>query len=95
MNKLNEQQIRAFVRDYISKRFQGSGKAQVELDDDCDLLMSGVVDSMGLLELTAAISTYCGHDIDFESLDPEEMTIVGPLCRFVAQQVAKRDQSIA
>jgi acyl carrier protein len=95
MNTVNEQQIRAFVRDYISKKFQGNGEAQIELDDSCDLLMSGVVDSMGLLELTAAISTYCGQDIDFESLDPEEMTIVGPLCRFVAQQIAKRNESIA
>jgi hypothetical protein len=29
---------------------------------------------------------FSGSDIDFEILDTEEMTIVGPLCRFVSQQ---------
>ncbi len=96
MNNVSEQQVRTFLRDYIAKKFQASGRAPAaELDDSCDLLLSGLVDSMGLLELTAAISTYCGHDIDFESLDPEEMTVVGPLCRFVAAQGTKMNESVA
>jgi len=48
-----------------------------------------MIDSIGLLELMEALREFSGNDIDFEVLDPEEMTIVGPLCRFVSQQTSK------
>jgi len=47
-----------------------------------------MIDSIGLLELVAALQEFVGRDIDFEIQDPEEMTVVGPLCRFVADQVS-------
>jgi acyl carrier protein len=48
-----------------------------------------MIDSLGLLDLVAAIQEFAGREIDFEILDPEEMTIVGPLCRFVSEQVSE------
>jgi acyl carrier protein len=48
-----------------------------------------MIDSIGLLDLVAAIQEFAGREIDFEILDPEEMTIVGSLCRFVSEQVSK------
>ena len=33
-----------------------------------------------------ALGEYCGSEIDFEALDPDEMTILGPLSRFVAEE---------
>jgi acyl carrier protein len=59
------------------------------MPEDCDLLLSGMIDSLGLLDLVAAIQEFAGREIDFEILDPEEMTIVGPLCRFVSEQVSE------
>jgi acyl carrier protein len=55
-----------------------------DLPDNCDLLLSGLIDSLGLLELVMAIQERFGREIDFEALDPEHMTEVGPLCRFVS-----------
>ena len=49
-----------------------------------------MIDSIGLLNLIAAIQEFAGREIDFELLDPEEMTIVGPLCRFVSEQVSNQ-----
>jgi acyl carrier protein len=64
-------------------------EAPGNLPDDCDLLLSGAVDSLGMLEWIAAFQVHCGCEIDFESLDPELMTVVGPLCDFVAAQIVK------
>jgi acyl carrier protein len=36
-----------------------------------------------------AIQDHFGREIDFDELDAEQMTIVGPLKRFVAEKLAK------
>jgi hypothetical protein len=36
-----------------------------------------------------AFQEHCGCEIDFDALDPERMTVVGPLCDFVSSQVAR------
>jgi acyl carrier protein len=83
--------VRAFLKDYLGRKLKVNGRGACEdLPDDCDLLLSGMIDSIGFLELVAAIQDFAGRDIDFEILDPEEMTIVGPLCRFVSEQASQR-----
>jgi acyl carrier protein len=90
MNPFGSDELRVFLRDYLAKRpaFRGRDVPK-ELSEDCDLLLSGMVDSLGLLELMTALQGYCGREIDFDALDPEQMTVVGPLCDFVAGQMAK------
>ena len=90
MNPFGSDELRVFLRDYLAKRpaFRGRDVPE-ELSDDCDLLLSGMVDSLGLLDLMTALQEHCGREIDFNGLDPEKMTIVGPLCDFVSAQMAK------
>ena len=54
-----------------------------DLPEDYDLLLEGVVDSLGMLTLTAEVEKHFEYEVDFEDIDPEEMTIVGPLCHFI------------
>jgi acyl carrier protein len=49
-----------------------------------------MIDSLGLLDLMSAIQQHCQQEIDFEALDPEQLTVVGPLCRYVSEQLASR-----
>jgi acyl carrier protein len=87
---LHPNDVRLFLQDYLSKKLQEQDRGMCEnLPEDCDLFLSGMVDSLGLLNLYSAIEEFTGHKIDFELLDPEEMTIVGPLCEFVSQQTRK------
>jgi len=58
-----------------------------ELPDDYDLLRSGLIESLYLIELMSDVSEYFGQEIDFAELDPEKMTIVKPLCTFIAEQL--------
>jgi len=88
MNGLTSTDVRMFLTSYLGGKLEARGhNLATALPDDCDLLLSGMIDSIGLLELVGAIQEFAGRDIDFEFLDPEEMTIVGPLCRFVSEQV--------
>lgn len=89
MNGLTPADVRVFLKDYLDRKLTANGRTAVQdLPENCDLLLSGMIDSIGLLELVTALQSFAGREIDFEILDPEEMTIVGPLCRFVSEQAA-------
>ena len=88
---MSYEEVKAFVRDFLLVQLKARGSDfEGIIADDCDLLLSGLIDSLGLLQLVSALRTFCKQEIDFETLDPEQMTIVGPLCRFVAEQTSKR-----
>ena len=90
MNAVTPDAVQDFLREYVAKYLHSQGReVPAELSDDCDLLLSGYVDSLGLLELMTAIQDHFGREIDFDELDAEQMTIVGPLKRFVAEKLAK------
>jgi acyl carrier protein len=90
MNAVTPDAVQDFLREYVAKYLRGQGReVPADLSDDCDLLLSGYVDSLGLLELMTAIQDHFGREIDFDDLDAEQMTIVGPLKRFVAEKLAK------
>jgi acyl carrier protein len=90
MNAVTADEVQHFLREYVAKYLRGQGReVPADLSDDCDLLLSGYVDSLGLLELMTAIQDHFGREIDFDELDAEQMTIVGPLKRFVAEKLAK------
>jgi acyl carrier protein len=85
-----QEDVRAFIVGHLAEVVGAQGGSLPdELGDDHDLLLSGLIDSLGLLELIGALEAYCGREIDFEALDPDEMTILGPLSRFVADEAAR------
>lgn len=89
MNSISYDDVRNFLQGFLSKKLEEQGRALPEdFSDEYDLLLSGLIDSLGLLELVSALSEFTGREIDFENLDPEKMTVVGPLCEFVSAQCA-------
>lgn len=91
MNAVTSDDVQSFLKEYVGKKLSEQGRElPLELTDDCDMLLSGYLDSLGLLELMTALQDHFGQEIDFGELDPEQMTIVGPLRTFVTGQLAKR-----
>jgi acyl carrier protein len=88
MSVVTPADVRLFLTDYLSRKLEADGRDLAgDLSEDCDLLLSGIIDSLGLLELVTALTDHFDREIIFEALDPEQMTIVGPLCKFVAEQL--------
>ncbi|HWE81810.1 MAG TPA: phosphopantetheine-binding protein [Gaiellaceae bacterium] len=58
------------------------------LPDSFDLLVEGVIDSFGILELVVQIEERFGAEIDFSEIDPDELTRIGPLSRYVQARLA-------
>jgi acyl carrier protein len=92
MKSLTPEDARIFLEKYLNGKAGANGQSKVlTLTDDCDLLLSGMIDSIGLLDLVGAIQGFVGKEIDFDALDPEQMTVVGPLCKFISEQSDKMD----
>jgi acyl carrier protein len=90
MSVINPENVKEFLQSYIVGRLQEQGRdLPLDFSDDCDLLLSGIIDSLGLLELMTAIQKHYDREIDFDAIDTEQMTIMGPLSQFVSDQMRK------
>jgi len=61
-----------------------------EIPDDFDLLLSGVIDSFGILEMISAIEDEFQIQLDLALLDAEDITRIGPLARYIAENANRR-----
>ena len=61
-----------------------------ELPDDFDLLLIGVIDSFGILEMISSIEEEFQIELDLAALDAEQITIVGPLSSIRGEQCEKQ-----
>ena len=91
MNRPTPDNIRVFVADFLNRKLRDRGQGPLnDLPDDYDVLLSGVLDSLAFVEMMMAAGEHFVGEIDFENLDPEKMTIIGPLCLFVSEQLMQR-----
>lgn len=54
------------------------------VSDDLDLLQQGIIDSLGVLDMIGDVEKEFGLRLDMEHIDAEQLTILGPFCKFVA-----------
>jgi len=85
MTFVTAEQVRAFLLEYYSDFLEAAGFAGSEVPDGFDLLLEGVIDSLGVVEMVTAVSEHFGLSIDLTDLAPEDLTRIGPFTRFVAK----------
>lgn len=88
MTRVSASEVRDFIVGRFADPLSAKGLQPVDVPEDFDLLVEGVVDSFGILEMIAAMEEHFQLQIDYENLDPENLTVVGPLCRFVEESSA-------
>jgi acyl carrier protein len=77
--------IRQFLLVKYSGTIEALGLIPADLPDDFDLLLNGVIDSFGILEMISAIEEEFQIQIDLAALDAEHITVLGPLSCYVAK----------
>ena len=83
MNAYKADDIRKFILRRYSEQLSANGMALDAVPDDYDLMVAGVIDSLGLIEMISIVEEEFNLEIKFEGLDTNEMTIIGPFCRYV------------
>jgi acyl carrier protein len=84
MSGISAEGIRAFVLSRLAAPLTAKRLSPPDVPYDFDLLTEGVIDSLGIVELVTAIQEQFGFEIDFEDLDAEDLTVIGPLCHYIA-----------
>ena len=76
--------VRKFLLARYSEPIKGMGFDPVEVPDSFDFLLSGVIDSFGIVEMISSIEDEFRIRLDLAALDAEQITILGPLSQYVA-----------
>lgn len=85
---LAERDARAYLVSYLNDLAERLGAADLQLADDTRLLDTGVVDSVGFIELVIAAEDHFGITLDLARHDPAEFTTLGGLVRAVVASEA-------
>ena len=88
MRDITAASIRQFLLDKYREPIEALGLASADLPDNFDLLLSGVIDSFGILEMISALEEKFRIQLDLATLDAEQITILGPLSRYVAENAS-------
>jgi acyl carrier protein len=87
MTEASVPQVRALILERLHDPILANGLNPDQLADDFDLLTQGVVDSLALVDLLASLEAELGIAIDYSELDPENLTLIGPLSQFIAHSL--------
>jgi acyl carrier protein len=79
---------------WVRKNAQTNGNGQVELTMHTNLMESGMLDSIGFVELIVFMERQTGGNIDLTDVDPGEFTTVQGLCR-IALRNDREDKTYA
>jgi acyl carrier protein len=85
MSDISPEKIRQFLLTRYSEMIKGMGFDPVEVPDSFDFLLSGVIDSFGILEMVSSIEDEFRIRLDLAALDAEQVTILGALSQYVAE----------
>jgi acyl carrier protein len=77
--------VRQFLLTRYSESIKRMGLNPVDVSDSFDFLLSGVIDSFGILEMISSIEDEFRITLDLAELDAEQITILGPLSLYVAE----------
>ena len=84
MHTVSAEQIRLYIARQCTNKLAERGLSPNALPDDFNLYSEGVIDSIGLLEIIDGIEEAFGLQIDLQGMDPDQITLIGPLSRFIA-----------
>jgi len=90
MKEITPETVRQFLLLKYLETIKALGLTPADLRDDFDFLLSGVIDSFGILEMISAIEEEFGIQLDLAALDAEQITIIGPLSCYVAENANRQ-----
>ena len=82
--------VQQFILARIDDPLQAKGLAAADVPSSFDLLLEGVIDSFGIVELISALEERYGLEFDLDELAPDDLTRIGPLSSYVAQKLKRR-----
>jgi acyl carrier protein len=77
-------EVRGLILDACGPALADFGISAADAPGDLDLRGSGMIDSLGFVEVIVELEEKLDIEIDLEDLDPEQITVLNPLAAHVA-----------
>jgi acyl carrier protein len=90
VNRVTAEEIRGFLLDMYAEKFERRGISPAEIGDRYDLLREDIIDSLGILDMVIALAERFGDQIELANLDPEQLTQIGPLSRYLEELLRRQ-----
>ncbi len=78
--------VRALILEACGPALADFGIDATNAPGDLDLRGSGMIDSLGFVEIIVQLEEQLGIEIDLEEMDPEQITVLDPLATYIAAQ---------
>jgi len=95
MAEISTESVHAFLVGQYADQIRGKGFDPDVLPDDFDFLLRGVIDSLGVLQMVGELEKKFQIELDMSRLDPEQLTILGPLSRYVSEAAGRDGKGAA
>jgi len=80
--------VRQVILDRVVEQLAAKGLTPSDVPPTFDLLLEGVIDSFGVVELIVALEQRFAVEFDFDELPADDLTKVGPLADYVERKSA-------
>jgi len=85
MNDITPAKVRTFLLTKYAEAVNVLGFKADEVPESFDFLLSGTIDSFGILDMISSIEDEFHIQLDMAALDAEQITVLGSLCQYVAE----------
>jgi acyl carrier protein len=82
--------VRDFILEHVDEQLAANGLTPSDVPPSFDLLLEGVIDSFGVVELVLMLEERFGVQFDFDELEADDLTRIGPLAEYVERKVDAR-----
>ena len=86
-------EVKAFILFTLRRSLSVDGLDAQSIPDDLNLLAHGVIDSLGFVQLLAALESKFGGPIDLAAVAPDQLTRLDVLCRHVSGSAVRHHAS--
>jgi acyl carrier protein len=77
---------RDLILDHVGEQLAAKGLTPLDVPPSFDLLLEGVIDSFGVVELVLMLEQRFGFEFDFDELEADDLTRIGPLTDYVERK---------
>jgi acyl carrier protein len=78
--------VRDLILERLDEQLAARGLTPSEVPEAFDLLLEGLIDSFGVVEIILMLEQRYGIEFDFDELPADDLTKIGPLAAYVERK---------
>jgi acyl carrier protein len=86
MQPITAEVVREEILERVVEQLAAKGLTPSDVPASFDLLLEGVIDSFGVVELIMLLEQRFAVEFDFDELSADDLTKVGPLAEYVERK---------